>query len=155
MNWNWAVFYTDYEDLQVSIFDGTLTFVVGNAAQVRIWGFETDMQWQLTDSLAVWGNLAYLDFEYDSFPGASCPPGRVGSPNPLVCDLSGVAGAAPEWTGAAGFNYNQPITDTLNFLSSFTVTYADSYVRGNRRHQSFTYITLLHESDGTGRRRQQ
>ena len=83
MNWNWAVFYTDYEDLQVSVFDGTLTFVVGNAAQVKIWGLETDMQWQLTDNLSVWGNLAYLDFEYTSFPGASCPPGRVGSPNPL------------------------------------------------------------------------
>ena len=129
MNWNWAVFYTDYEDLQVSVFDGTLTFVVGNAAQVKIWGLETDMQWQLTDNLSVWGNLAYLDFEYTSFPGASCPPGRVGSPNPFVCDLSGVPGVSPEWTGAAGFNYSHPITDSLNFLSSFTVTYADSYVR--------------------------
>ena len=129
MIWNWALFYTDYEDLQVSTFDGMLTFSVGNAAEAIISGLEAEMQWQVTDNLGVWANLANLDFEYTRFPGAGCPPGRIGSPNPAICDLSGVSGVTPEWTGAAGFDYNRSISNSLTFLSSFTVTYTDAYVR--------------------------
>lgn len=130
MAWNWSVFYTDYEDLQTSVFDGVLTFQVQNIGAVDIFGVETDMRWQLTDGLAVWGNLAYLDFEYANFDNGPCPTGAIPDGTiPGTCNLTGVSGFTPEWNGAVGFNYEQPITASLNLLASFTATYTDSYDR--------------------------
>ncbi len=127
MDWNWAFFHTDYQDLQSSLFGGVLTQVVGNAASVDINGFETDMRWQVASSLSVWGNLAYLDFEYSSFPGAGCPVGHPdrGAFPPKPCDLSGVSGFTPEWSGAFGANLAHPVLDFLKLLASVTVTYSD------------------------------
>ena len=39
---NFAIFYTEYEDLQVSIFDGTLGFNVGNAGEAETYGLEVE-----------------------------------------------------------------------------------------------------------------
>jgi iron complex outermembrane receptor protein len=105
--------------------------VVQNAAAATIQGVETEMRWQLSESLNVWGNLGYLDFEYDSYPTGPCtnaqsaalPPGQ-----PCFQDLSGrVSPKAPEWNGAVGFRYNRPITDSLNLMASGTLIYSDEF----------------------------
>ena len=47
-------------------------FVVGNAAESEIFGFETDFTVALTDQVTVNGALAYLDTEYKDYTTAPC-----------------------------------------------------------------------------------
>lgn len=71
MQINWAAFSSEYEDQQVSTFVG-LGFVVANAASSDSQGLEVDIAWQATDQLRLGANLAVLDANYASFPGAAC-----------------------------------------------------------------------------------
>ena len=69
---NAAVFFTDYEDLQVSSFEATpdgSTFlpIFTNAGEASIQGFELELTALLTDSLTLTANVGYLDAEYDEF----------------------------------------------------------------------------------------
>ena len=63
MNFNWAVFTSEYEDQQVSTFVGN-GFVVANAATSNIDGVELDLTWQASDNLLLGANVAYLKGEY-------------------------------------------------------------------------------------------
>ena len=76
MNFNWALFTSEYVDQQVSTFVG-LGFVVANAASSEIDGLELDMTWQMSDNLLVGANVAYLDAKYGSFPGAGCTAAQM------------------------------------------------------------------------------
>ncbi|MFL2725090.1 MAG: TonB-dependent receptor [Gammaproteobacteria bacterium] len=67
---NAAYFSTDYRDMQVSAFNGA-TFVVSNAAEAEITGFEFDATWAPTDNVLIGGSLTTLDFAYGAFT-ASC-----------------------------------------------------------------------------------
>jgi len=54
---NVAVFYTEFDDLQGSIFDGTLGFNVGNAAKATTQGVEIDGRWAITDDWSMNGSI--------------------------------------------------------------------------------------------------
>lgn len=69
---NVAAYYGKYDDLQVSAFNGSVGFLVDNAAKATSKGIEVDFTYALTDSLNVIGLLSYSDFSYDSFPEAGC-----------------------------------------------------------------------------------
>ena len=71
MSLNWAYFDSDYDNQQVSTFDG-LGFVVTNAASSNVSGLEVDIAWQATEKLRLGANLAMLDGKYDEFKGAAC-----------------------------------------------------------------------------------
>lgn len=71
MSLNWAYFDSDYDNQQVSTFDG-LGFVVTNAASSNVSGLEVDIAWQATEKLRLGANLAMLDGKYDDFKGAAC-----------------------------------------------------------------------------------
>jgi len=71
MSLNWAYFDSDYNNQQVSTFDG-LGFVVTNAASSNVSGLEVDIAWQATEKLRLGANLAMLDGKYDEFKGAAC-----------------------------------------------------------------------------------
>ena len=55
---NAAVFFTEYEDLQISIFDGVLGFNVGNAATAELSGIEVDARIAAGDYLTITGGIA-------------------------------------------------------------------------------------------------
>ncbi|MDH5275044.1 MAG: TonB-dependent receptor, partial [Gammaproteobacteria bacterium] len=74
---NIAVFYTEFDDLQVSIFDGTLGFNVGNAAQAATQGVELDGRWAITDDWSMNGSIGYLDFEFKDFKNGQCNQGQA------------------------------------------------------------------------------
>jgi iron complex outermembrane receptor protein len=76
MSLNWAFFDSDYNNQQVSTFDG-LGFVVTNAASSNVSGLEIDMAWQATEKLRLGANLAMLDGKYDDFKGAACTAEQV------------------------------------------------------------------------------
>jgi iron complex outermembrane recepter protein len=74
---NAAVFYNDYQDIQLSVFsaydsngDGEDDAFFGdftNAGEATVNGVETEFQWLPTERLSIQGNLAFLDAEYDEF----------------------------------------------------------------------------------------
>ena len=103
---NIALFRTEFDDLQVSAFDGVAGFAVGNAASVITQGVEIDGRWRITESFTLAASVAYLHSRYDSFIHANCTAAQTaafnarGAPGACTQDLSGRETMyAPEWTG--------------------------------------------------------
>ena len=134
MTFNWAAFYTEYDDLQTSIFQG-VSFAVTNAAQAEIKGFEFDALWQATDDLRIGLNGAYLDAEYNDYATAPCTAEQLdidslcGSPlGTTGNDLSGENTTfAPEYTASAFFDYNHVFSNGLQFFAGGEVNYSDEF----------------------------
>ncbi len=137
---NIALFLTNFDDLQVSIFDGTLGFNVGNAAKATTMGVEVDGRWSISEDWYLSGSLGYLDFEFDNFKNGQCTQGEA-SPYPtdpndpdydaaLVgkCDYTGKTNQyVADWSGSLGLNYEHPITEGLLFRGGVDVLFTDSY----------------------------
>lgn len=127
---NAALFFTQYEDLQISIFDGVLGFNVGNAAEADISGFEVDGRWAATDNLTIAGGFAVIDFEFSDFRNGQCFFGQTpdvdldGDGTPELCDYTG--------------NTNQAVADFQGFLS-FT-----HYASLGRNLELRTNLDILH-----------
>ena len=148
MRLNWAAFYSEYDNLQTTIFNGT-SFSVKNAASSTVQGLEVDWLFQLSDAIRVGANFAYLDATYDDFrdgqctalqldasrPGPGLPvtcgtPAALADPNPgpySVNDISGYRTLyASEWSGNAFIDLRMPIGGMelfggldLNYRSEF------------------------------------
>jgi iron complex outermembrane recepter protein len=104
-------FYTKLDDLQVSTFNGSTNYVVGNAARARSQGFELETTWKPIDPLSLSGVLGYTDFKYLDFAGAGCTSQQnVAQPVGCSQDLSGKTGAfVSKWTGTANLKWTQPV----------------------------------------------
>ncbi|WP_051229861.1 TonB-dependent receptor [Haliea salexigens] len=128
---NVAVFRTEYDDLQVSVFDGVLGFDVQNAASATTQGLEMDGRWQLTDKLRLTGAFAYTDFEFEDYEDGACYKGQ--QPNQVVdgvpfCDWSGNTNQfTPEFSGTLGVDFVQPVFGNLELRSTLDVIYSDDY----------------------------
>lgn len=135
MTLNVAVFRNEYTDLQVSTFDGTANFTVGNAAEAISQGIDLDLAWALTDELSLNAALSYLDAEYDKFPNAQCThPQTAATPSGETCtqDLSGEElQYAPEFSGHVNLAWRKPIADRYQLTLSGDVTYSDDFAIAN------------------------
>jgi len=146
---NAALYRTDYEDLQTSVFDGTLGFNVANAAKATIQGIELDGRWAITDNFDLSASLGYLDFEYDDFAVSQCyfndPRPSTG---PGTCDASGDRREyTPEWTGALIAEYVGQVGANLTFRATAELIYSDDYIWSPTldpvaRQDSFTKINV-------------
>lgn len=141
---NVAAFTSEFDDVQVSTFDGVAGFVVGNAAESEVKGVEVDGQFAVTESLTVAAALAYLDASYNSYAGAGCTSGQTQAyaagpdgipgtgddrtPGECTQDLSGEPlQFAAEWSGNLSVNYVTAITSSLEITSSIDVMFSDDY----------------------------
>lgn len=126
---NAALFNTRYDNLQVSVFDGTLGFNVGNAASAVTQGAELDGRWQITESLMLAGALAYLDFEFEDYQNGQCLAGQEPtSPDGINCDYSGKTNQyVAEWAGNLILVWRAPLTDTLGIGISVDAIFTDDY----------------------------
>jgi iron complex outermembrane receptor protein len=128
---NLTAFYTEFDDLQVSNFDG-VSFVVGNAAKATVQGIEADFSWLITENLQLDASLALLDAQYDDFPNAQCTAEMmVTIPECATSgtDLSdGDLIRAPNWSSNLGINYFIPL-QALQAQLTFAadVLLSDSY----------------------------
>ena len=133
---NVAVYRTDYEDLQVSIFDGGLGFNVGNAAEAKVEGVELDGRWRAAEWLTLSGSAAYLDFEFEDYANGECyfrqeqqEPSTVTSTDPTTCSFSGERQVyTPEWTASAAADFVFPINGSLEFKATIDLNYYDDYL---------------------------
>lgn len=153
MQFNWNIYSSTYEDLQVSTFVG-LGFVVANAASADIEGIELDLNYQVTDKLRVALALALNDGSYGSFPGAGCTALQqnalnalnIQGPNDpqtsaLGCDQlflgdgtpsgqsQNLAGAdiGTEYNGSAQLEYIQPLSSGMMWFTQVDYNFTDGY----------------------------
>lgn len=128
---NMAFFFTAYDDLQVSIFDGSLGFLVDNAAEAEIMGFEADGRWAVTDKLTLSGSLAWLDFEFQNFPNGQCNWTERNLPSCIASGTISYEGRTnqyvADWSGTFTADYFTPIGDRLKLLATADFIYSDEY----------------------------
>ncbi len=129
---NFALFYTDYENLQVSSFEATadgMTFipVFTNAGAATIKGAELELTALMTDRLTLMANVGYLDAGYDEF---------FAEPDPVTGEVVDVSDEreivnSPKWDTFLGFAYSIPLSSGAG-LTLF----------GNWSHRSKTYLEV-------------
>jgi len=108
---NLSFYRTEYDNLQVSQFDGVLGFNVGNAKETLVQGVEVEGRWIVMDGLSMQYGIAYLDHEYKDFTNGNChsrqvPNGDIGADGNQLCDYTGKSGQyTPKLTASIGFDY--------------------------------------------------
>lgn len=124
-----AAFYTHYRDLQISIFDGTLGFNVGNAKEAVTKGIEIDGRWQVTDYFSIGGALALLDFEFLDFENGQCIQDQEPtSADGEHCDYTGQSNQyVADWSGTLLMGFIAPISETLGIGIGLDIVFTDDY----------------------------
>jgi outer membrane receptor protein involved in Fe transport len=131
---NAALFRTDFDDLQISIFDGILGFNVGNAATAEIFGLEVDGRWAATENLMISGGFSVTDFEFKDFRNGQCYFGQTpdvdlnGDGTPELCDYTGKSNQMlSDFQANLNFDYSRPITGDLELRALLSVFYTSEY----------------------------
>ena len=126
-----AFYTTEYSDLQVSQFDGTLGFNVTNAGEATVQGLEADGRWAVTDRVTLSGSAAFLDFNYDRFPNSQCyfgqTPDSVDFPG--LCDVAGERKEyTPEFQANLGAAWSDTVAENLVMDASLDLSYVGDYL---------------------------
>lgn len=132
---NMAAFFSEFEDVQVSTFDGNAGFVVGNAGESEVYGFEADGSIVLTEQLTLNAGFAYLDATYTSFPDAACSEAQTlafiaagGARSGCVQDLAGKPlQFSPEFSGNIALDFLTPVAESLEVRVTLDAMYSDEY----------------------------
>lgn len=146
---NAAIFLTEYEDLQITQFDGTVGFNVQNAAESEIKGIELDGRYLLAENLLLTASIAYLDYEYKDYDVAQCAPAVVvvqtpSQTSPGLCDFSGERAAnTPELAGNLSISYEHSVGDWGTMSYAVNMDYSDDYYASstldpNSKQDSYT-----------------
>ena len=128
---NIALYMTEYSDLQVSQFDGTLGFNVTNAGEATVQGLEADGRWAVSDNVTLTGSAAYLDFNYDKFPNSQCYFGQVSDSADFagLCDVSGERKEyTPELQANIGAAWMGDVGEGMVLNASVDLVYMDDYL---------------------------
>lgn len=132
---NISLYRTDYEDLQISQFDGAVGFNVGNAKETRVQGIEIDGRWLIAEGLTASYGASWLDFEYLNFKNGNCYAGQTRDGLDLdnngsidTCDYTGKRGVyAPDYTLNMTLDYVTAITNDINFVGFIDVQQVDGH----------------------------
>ena len=125
---NVAYFYTQYDDLQVSIYDGVLGFNVGNAAQAVSQGLEIDGRWRATEALTLSGSIAFLDFEFENYLNGQCTQLERITTDQTECDFDGKTNQyVADWSGNLSAEYVTYVSDNLELRTSVDLVFTDDY----------------------------
>jgi len=117
---NWAAWYTEFEDAQVAALEPvSLTVQLVNAAEASSKGVEADFLLSAHENMTLYGAVAYTDAEFDRFPAAPCFSGQVvtGTGCDVFVDGRGpfqnlnghVLPYAPEWQFNFGARGSMPV----------------------------------------------
>lgn len=149
---NAAVYTYKIKDLQVVNFTNA-TSTIRNAAASKVEGFEADFTYRTPlEGLSVHGSAAYNRARYSSFPGAPCYNGQTPAQGCLLIDgnptqdLAGMPVArSPKWNFSGGFDFDTPISSTLQLGLTGAVTHSSSYLTDttdapNGRHAPYTLV---------------
>lgn len=121
---NAAFYMTNYKDMQVSTFDGSLGFNVKNAGEADIMGIELDARWQATQHSMFSAAMAWTDFEFKDYFG-QCSFGQVpDAPDGINCNYKGKTNEfVADWVATLAYDYRRPIGNSLEFRLGLDVYY--------------------------------
>jgi len=118
-----AIFYSKYDNLQVSIFDGAAALIVGNAAKSSTRGLELDGQFAVTDRFSLTASGTYLDAHYESYKRGPCSFGKG-----AICDLSGkTLPYSPKWSGTLGARWEGDVAGGWRYILRSDAFYSSSF----------------------------
>ncbi len=119
---NVAVFYIDYEKLQVQVDDPAATVrLIRNAPEAHSQGVEVEWNARLTDAISLDGSIGYADAKYDDFD--NCASSGFGASSfAISCDGNTLANA-PDLTGSLSVRVNQPLTETYALTGGISYNY--------------------------------
>lgn len=124
---NAALYHTEIKDLQVSVFDGVLGYVVGNA-DARTQGIEVDTRFAITPNLILRGAGALTDFEFTKYPNGQCYPGQAPDGIGGQCDYKGKTNQlVPDWQATLAVDWNHAITNGLEVRTTADMFASDGY----------------------------
>ncbi|HRH75929.1 MAG TPA: TonB-dependent receptor [Cellvibrionaceae bacterium] len=136
---NSAFFRTDYENLQISQFDGGVGFNVGNAKDTQVQGVELDGRWAMTQHIMATYGISYLDFEYQDFKNGNCNKPQIDAGLGVdtnadgkvdLCDYTGKRGVyTPKYTLNTGLTYKRELAN-----ATFTTGLDLQYVSNQQVH---------------------
>ncbi len=156
---NVAIFRSEFDDLQASVFTGSTVFTVQNAAKAVSQGIEIDSRWALTDDLTITASLGLVDFEFEEFPNQACTAEQFVDARQTAyeqglaesnvaaafqamifnngsCSSAGVNNLAgqtsentPEVQVAIGANYYVPLGDSYELVFNLDINYQDEVYR--------------------------
>ncbi len=131
---NAAAFFTDFQDLQISIFDSGLGFNVGNAAKAEVLGLEIDGRWAASENLTISGGFAITDFEFTDFENGQCYFGRTpnvdfnGDGTPELCSYTGNSNQmVSDFQGNLAFDYVYPMANGMELTALLDIFYTSEY----------------------------
>ncbi len=134
---NIALFDQTIEDFQSNLFIGT-GFVLANAEEQSVRGFEIESAYSPIDPLQVTFGLTYLDPEYDVFTQAPCT--SFAGFRPAGCAPDPVTGFVPDFFDGSGLT-----PAGIHEISiSTSAVYTHDFASGA---QGFARIEYLYESD--------
>lgn len=125
---NAALYYTEFDQMQVSTYDGVLGFNVGNAARAEAKGLELDGRWQMTNSLRLSGSLALSDFQFREFNGQCYFGQAADAPDGINCDYSGKTNQyLPDRSATITADYSRALSENLNVNVVLDLIHESSY----------------------------
>lgn len=149
VEFNIAYFFTNYENLQISQFDGSFGFNVANAKEAEVQGIELDGRWALTDDFTLTYAYSWLDFEFTDFKNGNCynrqVPDGVTVNGLRLCDYTGKTGQyTPENSASLALDYNHMLGNALQVNGSVMYNYRSSQLIHDNHDPNM-------EIDGVGR----
>ena len=124
---NAALYHTKIRDLQVSVFDGVLGYVVGNA-DARTQGIEVDGRFAVTPTLTLRGSGALTDFEFTNYSNGQCYPGQTPDGSGGQCDYEGKTNQlVPDWQATLAIDWSHAITNGLELRTTADMFASDGY----------------------------
>ncbi|GAA0487846.1 TonB-dependent receptor [Parasphingorhabdus litoris] len=108
LKWNANIYYSDWSDQQVSIpVPQFPTFgLTQNAGSSTLYGVETDISFNITPELEIYGGLGYSFTEFDDFPNGNFDPAVPESEANQANFAGNRFPFAPRWSANAGIAYN-------------------------------------------------
>jgi iron complex outermembrane receptor protein len=145
---NGAVYYYDYQDIQVFSITGGGAVLTQNAAAAQVYGLDLDLAWRVTRRFQLAAAFGYIHSEYTDFPNATfTPPSPLDGPQYLGDATGNELIYAPHFTFNVSGDYAIP-TSIGEFRVNGTLAYRDSvYVTADNRLQIPAY-TLVNASVG-------
>lgn len=124
---NITAFRQEYNGKQEGFLDPTFNFVIVNAAEAMIEGFEIELSWAMSEFATLYSSYSYLDANYTDFIIPGTLEDRSGNFLPT----------SPENSFAIGGDFHFPVGDHGEIFANVSYTWQDDYFTGSDNRDTF------------------